>query len=84
MASQSAALKFARYFPAKQIKKRRDPLRLSKKLLIFRNLSVEFSLNICQHKVGGVSPKRRVGESRLAPILRRVTGFQSVQRHEAP
>ncbi|MDR1491168.1 MAG: hypothetical protein LBT05_00355 [Planctomycetaceae bacterium] len=29
---------------------------------------MEFSLNICQHKVGGVSPRRRVGDSRLAPV----------------
>ncbi|MDR1492821.1 MAG: hypothetical protein LBT05_08875 [Planctomycetaceae bacterium] len=28
---------------------------------------MEFSLNICHHKVGDVSPKRRVGNSRLAP-----------------
>ncbi|MDR1493741.1 MAG: hypothetical protein LBT05_13620 [Planctomycetaceae bacterium] len=29
---------------------------------------MEFSLNICQHKVGDVSPRRRVGDSRHAPV----------------
>ncbi|MDR1493968.1 MAG: hypothetical protein LBT05_14800 [Planctomycetaceae bacterium] len=29
---------------------------------------MEFSLNVFQHKVGDVSPKRRVGDSRLAPV----------------